>query len=176
MQYEFKEFPKIFRFNREVVVSEKIDGTNAQILIEQDGTFLCGSRNKWIVPGDDNAGFAKWAHEHKDELITLGPGQHFGEWWGAGIQRRYGMKSKVFSLFNAHRWSDPASRPACCNVVPILWRGLLQDFNAEKVMADLKASGSIAAPGFMDPEGIVVYHTASNACFKKTFDDNHKGQ
>jgi hypothetical protein len=26
----------------------------------------------------------------------------------------------------------------------------------------------------MDPEGIVVYHAASRASFKKTFDDRHK--
>ena len=56
---EFREFPKIARLSREVIISEKIDGTNAQILITEDGQVLTGSRNRWITPQDDNYGFAK---------------------------------------------------------------------------------------------------------------------
>ena len=37
---EFREFPKIARLSREVIISEKIDGTNAQILITEDGQIL----------------------------------------------------------------------------------------------------------------------------------------
>ena len=181
---EFMGFPKMSRFSREVYVLEKIDGTNAQILIEQDGTFLCGSRTRWIVPGDDNFGFAKWAHENKDELIKLGPGKHFGEWWGLGIQRNYGLKERRFSLFNASRWADPHSdpanlttqvlAPACCHVVPILWRGNMDDMPLMAIMAKLAVAGSEAAPGFMDPEGVVIFHTASNIGFKKTIKDDNK--
>jgi len=78
---EFKEFPKIARLSRECVVTEKLDGTNAQIYIGEDGEFLVGSRTRWITPDDDNYGFARWAYERKDELMKLGKGQHFGEWW-----------------------------------------------------------------------------------------------
>lgn len=175
----FAEFPKMARFSREAVITEKIDGTNAQILIEQDGTFLTGSRNKWITPEDDNAGFSRWAHEHRDELVSgLGPGRHFGEWWGAGIQRRYGLKEKRFSLFNVHRWVPvglPKTEkqdhpPACCSVVPVLWRGNFDEINVEidNCLKQLAINGSVAAPGFMDPEGIVVFHLAANLGFKKT--------
>jgi hypothetical protein len=31
---EFVEFPKMARFSREVIVTEKIDGTNAAVVIE----------------------------------------------------------------------------------------------------------------------------------------------
>ncbi len=174
----FAEFPKMGRFSRDCIITEKIDGTNAQILIEQDGIFLTGSRTKWITPADDNYGFSRWAHDNKEELMKLGPGQHFGEWWGAGIQRKYGLKEKRFSLFNASRWVYPGQPktdkqdflPACCHVVPIL---ALVNFDAinksiEWVMTDLGLSGSRAAPGFMDPEGIVVFHLAANVGFKKT--------
>ena len=34
---EFQPFPKIPRLSREIVITEKIDGTNAQILITDDG-------------------------------------------------------------------------------------------------------------------------------------------
>jgi len=166
MNVEFVEFPKIARLSREVVVTEKIDGTNASIYIGEDGTFLTGSRSRWITPDDDNFGFSKWAHEHKDELLALGPGTHFGEWWGAGIQRRYGLTEKRFSLFNTSRWADV--RPACCHVVPVLYQGIFDTARINEQLESLARCGSVAAPGFMKPEGVVVYHTAGNVGFKKT--------
>lgn len=108
---DFVEFPKIARLSRMCVITEKLDGTNASITITEDGQFLCGSRTRWITPEDDNYGFARWAHDHKDELMTLGPGTHFGEWWGHGIQRKYDLEEKRFSLFNVARWRE--SRPEC---------------------------------------------------------------
>lgn len=174
---EFVPFQKIARLNREIVVSEKIDGTNAQIFIDDLGqTMQVGSRNRWIDEKTDNHGFHRWAMENKEELMKLGPGAHFGEWWGAGIQRRYGLTEKRFSLFNVARWADGGKeiRPKCCHVVPILYRGLFEDFNPVATCAALAATGSVAAPGFMDPEGIVVYHVAAKQLFKKTIKDDEK--
>ena len=51
-------------------------------------------------------GFARWVETNRERLITLlGPGLHFGEWWGSGIQRGYGLTKgdKRFSLFNVER-------------------------------------------------------------------------
>jgi len=79
-QPEFREFPKMARLSRECIITEKLDGTNAQILISADGQMLVGSRTRWITLDDDNHGFAKWAQEHRDGLMTLGEGGHFGEW------------------------------------------------------------------------------------------------
>lgn len=175
---EFVPFPKIPRLNREVVITEKIDGTNAQIHITEAGEILTGSRTRWVTPEDDNHGFAKWVTAHRDELLKLGPGSHFGEWWGQGIQRRYGLTEKRFSLFNTHRWGLTDNRPACCHVVPVLWRGSLDNLDVAEVMKLLELHGSRAAPGFMNPEGIVLYHTASGQLFKKTLerDSEPKGQ
>jgi hypothetical protein len=172
---EFTGFPKIHRYSREVIVTEKIDGTNAQICITEDGDFLTGSRTRWITPQDDNYGFSTWAHKHKDELMLLGVGRHFGEWWGQSIQRKYGITEKRFSLFNVTRW-ETEPLPLCCHVVPVLWRGMFEDLNVKEVMGNLGYSGSLAAPGFMNPEGIVIYHVAGNLCLKKTFlKDEGKG-
>lgn len=173
----FEAFPKISRYSREVIVTEKIDGTNACVYINDTGTeVFAGSRTRWITPEDDNYGFAKWVEANREELLKLGPGFHFGEWWGAGIQRRYGLKEKRFSLFNIHRWGK--ERPACCHVVPELWRGPMDDLDIDLELYKLRENGSTAAPGFMQPEGIVIYHTASGALFKKTLDkdDQPKGQ
>lgn len=168
MTYEFEAFPKMPRLSREIIITEKIDGTNAQVFIADDGTILAGSRTRWITPADDNFGFAAWVEKNADELRNLGPGRHFGEWWGTGIQRKYGQDRKRFSLFNVSRWSE--ERPSCCDVVPTLYRG---DFTTEAVddtIAVLRDTGSMAAPGFMQPEGVIVFHLAGNVGFKKTLE------
>ena len=171
---DFKEFPKMARYSREVIVTEKIDGTNAQIYITEDGDFFTGSRNRWITPENDNFGFSRWAHDNKEELLTLGPGRHFGEWWGSGIQRRYGIDRKIFSLFNVSRWGE--ERPSCCEVVPVLWRGDFGQLDVDAIMAELKEKGSVVAPGFPNPEGIVIFHTKALIGFKKTFDKDDTGK
>lgn len=172
----FPAFAKIPRLRRDVVITEKIDGTNALIWIAEDFTTMkVGSRNRWITPDSDNFGFARWVEEHKDELIKLGPGHHYGEWYGQGIQRRYGLDHKRFALFNTQRWSDPAVRPACCHVVPLLEIGP-QETAIEKALTRLRTEGSIAVPGFMDPEGVVIYHTASRSLFKVTCKDDSKAK
>lgn len=163
---DFVEFPKIARLSREVIVTEKLDGTNAQIFIGDDGSIRAGSRNRWLTAADDNFGFARWVEEHSDDLRLLGPGRHFGEWWGSGIQRRYGLTEKRFSLFNVSRWAD--ERPACCHVVPILYRGNFDTAAVEGCIDHLRSHGSVAAPGFMNPEGVIVFHVAANIGFKKT--------
>jgi len=186
---EFSEFPKMGRLSREVIVTEKIDGTNAQILITEEGDLFVGSRTRWITPQDDNYGFARWVEGNKSEVLKLGPGRHFGEWWGSGIQRGYGLKGgdKRLSLFNTIRWciyggtpqpikaADPRTSkyqdilPACIGLVPILGRRIGFD-GVDHILEDLKLTGSYAAPGYMNPEGVVAFHTASNVGFKKTIE------
>lgn len=193
---EFTEFPKISRLSRKVIVTEKIDGTNGTIYVGETGVFLVGSRTRWITPECDNHGFARWAYDRKDELLTLGPGRHCGEWWGSGIQRGYGLPKgeKRFSCFNTVRWcrydeepkrietEDPriekyqSCLPPCCDLVPVLWEGIFDTTEIDEALERLRISGSVAAPGFMKPEGIVVFHTAGNVAFKKTLgNDGHKG-
>lgn len=178
IEIPFVEFPKIARLKRGCVITEKIDGTNAQIRIEEDGRMFVGSRSRWIRPGDDNYGFAAWVQANEEELRKLGPGSHFGEWWGAGIQRRYGLTEKRFSLFNTARWADEATRPACCHVVPILYTGDFATDAVDAALESLKTNGSVAAPGFMKPEGVVIYHTAIRQLFKRTIekDEEPKGK
>lgn len=165
---EFKGFPKMARWSRDIVITEKLDGTNASIYIGEDGEFLTGSRTRWITPDDDNFGFSRWAHENKACLLELGVGTHFGEWWGSGIQRKYNANEKRFSLFNTHRWGE--ERPDCCHVVPVLYKGENKPNAIEEALEYLKAFGSQAAPGFMNPEGVVLFHVASGIGFKKTIE------
>ena len=186
---EFVGFPKMARLSRDMIVTEKIDGTCGVIYIGPEGEFLVGSRTRWITPQQDNHGFAAWAYEHQLELVNgLGSGRHFGEWWGSGIQRGYGLPKgeKRFSLFNVQRWclygtepqriitGDPRQEkyqeplPACVGLVPILYRGLFDLAMVDECLDELLVNGSKAAPGFFPAEGVVVFHVAGNVGFKKT--------
>ena len=172
---EFVKFPSIKRLSRDMVVTEKIDGTNASIRITEDSQFLTGSRTRWITPGDDNQGFSQWAHENEEALRELGVGTHGGEWWGQGIQRKYGLDEKRFSLFNTGLW-NAENTPDCVSVVPVLYTGPFSVKIVDRLLLTLHEGGSFAAPGFMNPEGVVIFHTHSYTLFKKTLDhnDEHK--
>jgi hypothetical protein len=173
---EHRKFQKIPRLFRDIIITEKIDGTNGLICINHDMSMQVGSRNRWLSAETDNMNFYKWAMEHKEELQMLGPGMHYGEWWGQGIQRRYGLDHKRFSLFNVSRWTDSYEEgkvqvPPCCHVVPILYNGpLINVFLIEQALNDLLDNGSKAAPGFRDPEGVVLMHKPSGHLYKYTFD------
>ncbi len=171
---DFLEFPKIPRLAREIIITEKIDGTNGQIAFSDEGQMFVGSRSRWITPEMDNHGFARWAYEHEVDLRELGPGRHFGEWWGSGVQRGYGLSKgdKRFSLFNTSRWSEV--RPACCDVVPVLYQGPFHTSAADEALVDLRTKGSRVAPGFMKPEGIVLFHIAGNFGFKRTIEKDEQ--
>jgi hypothetical protein len=204
---EYKEFQKIPRLKRDMVISEKIDGTNSRVVIvkedevlqsydsslETEANFIidyclarkdsfcmfAGSKSRWIKPGkdSDNHGFASWVKLHAEELFNLGEGTHFGEYYGQSIQRTYGLDHKRFALFNTHRWKlEPV--PPCCSVVPVLYQGKFDTNKIDEVLNELKEKGSVAVPGFMKPEGVVIYLVASRQLYKCTIDndDEPKGQ
>lgn len=189
---DFVEFPPIMRLSRQMLITEKIDGTNASVTITEDGRVAAGKRSGYIFDPVDNFGFPAWVDAHREELLGLGPGRHFGEWWGWKIQRGYGLAKdeRRFSLFNVRRWSDeypwerPEAvdgprrvRPVCCHVVPILYHGEFDTNHVIDVMALLKQQGSKAAPGFMKPEGVVIFHNAGDGTlFKKTFEKDEEGK
>ena len=197
----FQEFPKIARLKREIILTEKLDGTNAQVFIANkldiaghlSGEFagyeehkiaenetqvmFAGSRNRWINVGKekDNAGFAAWVKENSEELFKLGEGHHYGEWYGRGIQRGYGLDHKRFALFNTSRWSvDPSLKPKCVELVPILYKGDFTIDAIDKALENLRNNGSVAVPGYMNPEGVVVFHVASRNLYKVTLEKDNQ--
>jgi hypothetical protein len=198
---EFKGFNKIPRLSREIVITEKIDGSNGLIYIDEENNIFAGSKNRWLWGSiqdeihNDNHGFARWVKDNKEELLKLGKGNHYGEWWGYGIQRGYGLPKgeKRFSLFNVGRWClyneapklisiNPQTKeekwqerlPQCCYLVPVLWTGLFDTTFIEEQLTILKSTGSKASEGFMKPEGIVIYHTHGNLYFKKTIENDER--
>jgi len=125
---EFERFPKIARLSREMIVTEKIDGTNSLVFIDEldacspmrpvtaivGGLVLhVGSSKRWMTPENDHFGFAAWVRDNAEEIALLGTGRHHGEWWGSGIQRGYGLPKgeRRWSLFNTKRWHAPGDSP-----------------------------------------------------------------
>lgn len=203
---EFKGWPKIPRLHKDIIVTEKIDGTNGCIVIHrfpkgenvhghdilplgecfmEDESVLAmyaQSRKRLLTRETDNYGFAKWVQENAAALFTLGEGYHYGEWWGGGIQRGYGLDKddKRFSLFVPGKYTEQiegGTLPSNVAEVPIIGQhGEFNSVRVEEMFRDLMETGSKAAPGYMDPEGIMIYHTAAKQLFKWPNDPNPKGE
>lgn len=197
--HEFTPWAKTSRLFRDIIITEKIDGTNSAISVQEIDRNTAGdeavyiavydayyavsaqSRKRVITPGKntDNYGFARWVHDNAVALAKLlGPGLHFGEWWGAGIQRNYAMPNKAFSLFNTekHKNVNEIIGGVPVQPVPVLWQGPFSEDKVKACLMDLSSYGSEAAPDFMQPEGVCVFHTASRSVFKVTLDNNDAGK
>lgn len=164
----FVPYRPIKRLFRQCRITEKIDGTNGVVYVSDEGSVHAGSRSGWLV-GRDNYGFAQWVQTNSHDLATMGPGYHFGEWWGQGIQRKYGLSEKRFSLFHNEKG---ITLPACVSVVPTLFEGPFSTDAVHTALELLRAGGSAAAPGFMNPEGVVAWLEAPRVLLKATFGDD----
>ena len=187
----FEPFQKISRLKRNCTITEKIDGTNSQIVFDLNGDVLVGSRKREIWPegtenkqkGCDNIGFARWVYENKQALFDfLGEGRHYGEWCGGKIQRGYSVHKRHFLLFNTSRFGEGCQeipqtlKDTGLGVVPVLYNGIFTTTVVDEAMINLKEHGSYCIDGFMNPEGVVVYHHALRSYFKVTFEHDDKGK
>jgi hypothetical protein len=176
VSYEYEKFPKIRRLDTVCVrITEKIDGTNGLVVVPEDPSLplIVGSRNRVITPisvsgnkASDNFGFAQFVLENEKAFRDLGPGKHYGEWYGQGIGRTYGLSERRFALFNTQR---PLPEGSILTQVPLLYIRQLNGGLAglQSVMEALQVTGSKAVPGYMQPEGIVV--TVDNVNYKVVF-------
>lgn len=133
MSFEFRNYGKIPRWvNEHVWISEKLDGTNSCVVVEDvtgkvwsadnlppnavawmEYDYACyavyaQSRSRFLLPGKgtDNFGFANYVQENAVGLVkTLGVGYSYGEYYGSGIQSGYGLVNgeRHFALFPTAR-------------------------------------------------------------------------
>lgn len=193
---EFVPWAKTYRLftGKGIVVTEKIDGTNACIVFDDEGDMFVQSRRRIITPESDNYGFARWATDMQDELFyILGPGRHYGEWWGQGIQRGYGMNRKVFSVFNTRRWyggtdeetldsmdtrSYMAGLAGMITAVPTIYSGHFSEYEILKSANVLRTDGSMAARlqgvDYDNAEGVCIFFPDNGMVMKHVFDNDDK--
>jgi hypothetical protein len=174
---DFAKWPSIQRLSSEICwITEKIDGTNGIIYIpdEPDKPVLAGSRERWLTnedgmpptKGADNFGFGAWVWERREALRQLGPGYHYGEFHGKGIQRKYNLDDNRWASFEYWR-EDIVGIPGVC-VVPILYTGEPINGVWDDCVDKLNATGSVLYPGFMEPEGVVItFKNMNRAKFKR---------
>ena len=145
----FKNYPDIFEEGEEVIITEKIHGTNFRFgsvkrvnlsflqrlaikLKLMDGYYYtCGSRNVEIVPGSDTKvwysknHYAHWANlyrlkVHEPSIIF------YGEIYGKGIQDlTYGLEStnvRIFDIMQEGKYLDYIDMCVTCltkNLIPV---------------------------------------------------------
>jgi len=163
-EVEFKAWPKIGRDNPfNVTITEKIDGTNACVIIQDGAIIGVQSRKRLITPDNDNYGFARWVADNEQELLELGDGYHYGEWAGLGIQKNpLGLERKRFFLFNTSRWTADSQPPDCCDVVPVMFNGVLTPDVVPALLKELDEDEDVTH------EGVVVFYHAFRTYTKHT--------
>lgn len=156
------------------IITEKMDGTNACVIVQDGKVVGVQSRRRMITPEDDNYGFAAWVEENKEELGTLGDGYHYGEWVGPGIQKNpHNLEQKEFYLFDTMRFCvGRQTPPKCVKVVRELYVGPIDDWIIESEMVHLAERGEDLD---YKPEGIIVYYFKTKSREKYTF-ANSKGK
>jgi len=172
---DFIKFDKIQSFDGiHVEITQKINGTNAQIFIYEDENgdkqLKCGSRERWLSPGKstDNFGFCEFVYARRDEFIDkLGLGRHYGEWAGPGIQLGEGLSEKQLFLFDWKKFKNLEMDRV--SIVPILFSDVTHSPIARMFSSFdyLRNNGSFLSPGFMNVEGIVI--KIGKQFFKKVF-------
>ena len=164
--HQFKRLRRSALF-RDVTISEKIDGTNAQVFVvaedrgrRQPGRGLGGSLRKRTTSVSRRGSpimLTSCASSAQDVISA--------EWYGRGIQRRYGLQDRRFALFNSCT-DGPRSARRAAAIVPVLTTRTMGADVVSECLETLRSGGSLARSGFHAPGGIVIYHHASGGMFR----------
>jgi hypothetical protein len=60
--------------------------------------------------------------------------------------------------------------------VPVLFQGEFKEQRIRDCLNSLAKRGSWVVPGWMDPEGVCVFHSQTKSTFKVTLDNNDAGK
>jgi RNA ligase (TIGR02306 family) len=158
----YQKYRSVIEHGQEVVITEKIDGTNARFTW-YDGEMYAGSRNYWLKPDSVNVWnsmrttspeIVHFCARHPNHVL-------YGEIYGPVQTLKYGLDKPMFAAFAVHdgRWWMPYDemkevfKAYGIRKAPELCRGPWD----ESRMLEIAERDSIAshAPGQM-MEGIVI--------------------
>lgn len=192
---QFKGWGSTPRWHKGLTITEKINGTNAAIVI-YNGQVKAQSRKRMITPDDDNFGFAKWVYDNAGALTdTLGYGYHYGEWFGPGIQKNpLGVESKRFALFHATKYTEDngyeLNKVDGLETVPLLFHGQADLFTVAHTVENLATFGTrvegAATQEIVEvfagedgsytvkakAEGVIVWHKETKQNYKILLEDD----
>ncbi len=160
----------------EVVVTEKLEGSNFSVAIRPDGQLLVNQRTKTIVPVPDGEHtFWRVARESRivafaHALAAKNPGKQvlvYGELFGPAIQGNYYKRPRhevrLFDIRFGHDWLAPAAFGAAVAeffgdatriAVPVLFEGRLSEWLAGRSIKDASNGRSVIAD--VAREGLVI--------------------
>lgn len=158
----YQRYPHLFTPGEEVVITEKIDGTNARYMWH-DGKMFVGSRNRWLKPDSKNLWTRILNGSHSIEQLCREHPNHilYGEIFGPVQALRYDRTEPEFAAFalyncmNGEYMSDPDfwkyALDFGCNITPGIYAG---PFDPE-MLATFTEGDSLLAPNHMR-EGVVI--------------------
>lgn len=158
--------------DKDVLITEKLEGTNASVCVKKDGSVFVNCRRNTIIeiPEAKNTYWkaieqcgliemAKKMMETLSEDVTV-----YGELIGPGIQKNiYALKEhqvRVFDVKIGHKWMpvEPfmAAFSGCAELlVPRLWKGKLSEFLGGRTIKQASDGMSMLNP-MQKREGIVI--------------------
>lgn len=167
-----------------VHVFPKLDGTNASLWIDDEGTFQTASRRRIITAGDDNAGFAAWFDAEGQQMFEEILFAHrewiiYGEWMVPHTLKTYReeiwRKFWVFDVYDRERGSyvpyeeyEPILRTGVRTDTDGVEHGIdiieplctIQNPSHEQLAAQVETNTYLIAEGAGLGEGVVVKNYA----------------
>lgn len=152
----YQNYPDVLEIGEEVVVTEKIHGSNARYLYD-NGTMYLGSRRRWLKPDTINIWsraldavpeIIEWCRAHPGVVL-------YGEVFGAVQSLRYGLGDKVdfraFAACDHGKWHTNLSGVPS---VPVVYAG---PFHPEKIFPLAETDSIVgSAPAGHMKEGLVI--------------------
>lgn len=155
----------MFEVGDSIVITEKIDCSNASFTLDENGELQVFSRNVQLDESNNLNGFFQWVHENIkiDEIIP--DYIYFGEWLGTPHKVSYLGYEKQFFLFDVYSKSDSIYLPfravksearwVGLNLVPVFYEGEFVSFeHLESYVGKTALNGKIGE--LSSGEGIVV--------------------
>jgi RNA ligase (TIGR02306 family) len=177
-QYKFpspehlKRYKDILIPGEEIVITEKIHGTNFSVLIDPDGEVKVASHRYFWKDNDLNSRMVYLRTYHESEALQNLPHdvQVFGEIYGVQ-DLLYGLKNgkidyAIFAVCKGREFLDYDDFIAFCDAyklprVPVLYRGAY----SWDVATQFNNADSVLAPGTM-MEGVIVQPAIERTDFK----------
>lgn len=174
---EFKKYMHLERYGNDEVqgielgscyVFPKLDGTNAQLWLGNDGSLQAGSRNRTLTVEADNAGFLNAMLENKDviEFLQRYPTLRlYGEWLVPHSLKTYREEAwRTFYVFDVYDdeaekflpYDEYADMVSTYNIEVIRPLAVIKNATYENLLHEVEQNRFLIKDGAGVGEGVVI--------------------